>query len=179
MDNFLHILAVWVHILGIALWLGPQFFLAFAWVPASRGIQDLPTRVAAMRTITRRFAWIGGAGLVLIILAGTYLISNWRDYYAQPDDVEFTSLRYGVFFIIKMNLLILMLIAAGLHMFWLGPRQLAKLEDKARGENVDESDLRRIRMQSMMLSIAALVLTLAIMVLGAMIGTPSWSLQES
>lgn len=179
MDNFLHILAVWVHILGIALWLGPQFFLAFAWVPASRGIQDLPTRVAAMRTITRRFAWIGGAGLVLIILAGTYLIAGWRDYYGVPEDVEFTSLRFGVYFIIKMNLLILMLIAAGLHMFWLGPRQLAKLEDKARGENVDESDLRRIRMQSMMLSIAALVLTLAIMVLGAMIGTPSWSLQES
>ena len=62
MDNTLHIIAVWTHILGIALFVGPQFFLAFAWVPASRGISDLPTRTRAMRTITRRFAWIGGTG---------------------------------------------------------------------------------------------------------------------
>lgn len=178
MDQFLHILAIWVHVLGIALWVGPQFFMALAWVPASRKIEDLPTRVAAMRTITRRFAYIGGTGLVLIIAAGTYLIIDWRDYYGVSEETEFTSLRFGLWFIIKMTVLLVMLAAVALHMFVLGPRQLEKLEERARGLNVDEDELRSIRVQSMMLSIAGLVLTLAIMVMGSMIGTAGWSLQE-
>ncbi len=178
MDEFLHIFAIWVHVLGIALWVGPQFFLAFAWVPASRQINDLPTRIAAMRTVTRRFAYIGGAGLVMIVAAGTYLIFDWRDYYGIPEEAEFTSLRFGLVFIIKMTLFLVMLAAVALHMFVLGPRQLEKLEDRARGLNVDEAELRSIRMQSMLLSITGLVLTLIIMVMGSMIGTASWSLQE-
>ena len=178
MDQFLHILAIWVHVFGVALWVGPQFFLAFAWVPASRKIEDLPNRVAAMRTVTRRFGYIGGTGLAMIIAAGTYLIMDWRDYYGVPEDTEFTSLRFGLWFIIKMTVLLVMLAAVALHMFILGPRQLEKLEERARGLNVDEDELRSIRVQSMMLSIAGLVLTLAIMVMGSMIGTAGWSLQE-
>lgn len=178
MDQFLHILAIWVHVFGVALWVGPQFFLAFAWVPASRKIDDLPNRVAAMRTVTRRFGYIGGTGLAMIIAAGTYLIMDWRDYYGVPEDTEFTSLRFGLWFIIKMTVLLVMLAAVALHMFILGPRQLEKLEERARGLNVDEDELRSIRVQSMMLSIAGLVLTLAIMVMGSMIGTAGWSLQE-
>jgi uncharacterized membrane protein len=177
MDSTLHIIMIWLHIFGIALFVGPQFFIAYAWVPASRQITDLPTRVAAMRTITRRFGYIGGAGLVLIVIAGSFLVSDWRNYYNVPDEVGFTDLRFGVTFIVKMTLLVVMLAVVGLHMFWLGPRQLAKLEAQARGESVTEADLRRVRLQSMTLSITGLVLTLAIMVLGVMLNTANWSLQ--
>lgn len=179
MDNALHISMIWLHVLGIALFVGPQVFLAFAWVPASRQIEDLPTRVRAMRTITRRFLYIGSVGLVMIIGAGSYLISDWRDYYGIPDDAGFTSLRFGVWFIIKMNVLIVMLIVTGLHTFVAGPRQLAKYEARARGEAVSEAELRSVRMQSMTLSILGLVLTLAIMVMGAMIGASGWAFQEA
>jgi uncharacterized membrane protein len=61
-DNFWHIFFIWMHILGVALLVGPQFFLALAWIPASREITDLRARVKAMRTITRRFGYIGGGG---------------------------------------------------------------------------------------------------------------------
>lgn len=177
MDSTLHIVMIWLHILGIALFVGPQFFIAYAWVPASRQIADLPTRVAAMRTVTRRFGYIGGAGLVLIVFAGSFLISDWRNYYNVPDDVGFTDLRFGVTFIIKMVLLLVMLAVLALHMFVFGPRQLAKLEAQARGEGVTEAELRSVRGQSMVLSISGLVLTLAIMVLGVMLNTANWSLQ--
>lgn len=168
-----------MHILGIALFVGPQFFLAFAWVPASRGITDLPTRVQAMRTITRRFAYIGGAGLALILIAGLYLISTWRDYYAQPDGLEFTSIRYGVIFIIKMNVLILMLIVVGIHTFVTGPRLISSLEAQAGGGTVTDADIRKLRMQSMFLSITGLVLVLAIMVMGATMSSTAYSFQDT
>lgn len=177
-QDTLRIIFVWLHILGITLWVGPQFFLAVAWVPASRQIADLPTRVAAMRTITRRFGYLGGFGLILTMVAGTYLISDWRNHYAQPSDVDFMSLRFGVVFVVKMTVLLVMLAVIALHMFVLGPRQLEKLEAQARGENVTEEELRRVRRQSMFLSVSGLLLTLAIMVMGVMLNTTSWSLQE-
>jgi uncharacterized membrane protein len=176
--NFLHIFFLWLHILGVALLVGPQFFLAYAWIPASRGIEDLQTRVTAMRTITRRFGYLGGAGLVLIVLAGTYLISNWRDYYGVSEDTGFTDVRFGVVFLVKMVLLLLMLVALAIHIFILGPRQLDRLDAQARGEAVSEAELRKARVQSMFFSIAGLVLALAIMVLGVMLNSASWSLQS-
>lgn len=177
-EDTLHITFIWLHILGITLWVGPQFFLAVAWVPASRQITDMPTRIAAMRVITRRFGYLGGFGLILTMVAGTYLIIDWRDHYAVPGDADFLSLRYGVVFVIKMTVLMVMLAVITLHMFWFGPRQLDKLEAQARGEHVTDEELRSIRKQSMFLSISGLVLTLAIMVMGVMLNTASWSLQE-
>ena len=99
-ENFLHIFFIWLHILGVALFVGPQFFLAFAWVPASRTIDDMTTRIKAMRTITRRFGYVGGVGLALIVIAGSYLVGTWRSFYSQPDDVGFMDLRFGVVFIV-------------------------------------------------------------------------------
>ncbi|MDZ7728695.1 MAG: hypothetical protein U5Q44_11150 [Dehalococcoidia bacterium] len=177
MEEFLHIMATWLHVLGVAIFVGPQFFLAFAAIPASRRIPDLRTRAEAMRTLTTRFAYIGGAGLVLIIVAGTYLISTWRDYYSFPEDAEFASVRYGLIFIIKMTTLIGMLALTGLHTFVIGPQQLDLMERQANGENVDD-ELRSKRIQSMVTSIIALVLTLGIMVMGASMSATSYSFQD-
>jgi len=58
---------IWAHILGIALYVGPQFFLAFAVVPASRNIADRATRIQLTRTVTRKFGMIGGIGLGLFM----------------------------------------------------------------------------------------------------------------
>jgi uncharacterized membrane protein len=178
-ENFLHIAAIWTHILGIALFVGPQFFLAFAWVPASRGIADLPTRVQAMRTITRRFGYVGGAGLLLIVVAGSYLIASWRDYYSVPGDLEFTSIRYGVIFIIKMTVLVVMLAVVAIHTFVTGPRLLDRLEAQANGETVLDDDIAALRRQSMVLSITGLVLALAIMVMGASMSSTNYSFQDT
>ena len=179
MDNFLHIAAIWIHILGIALFVGPQFFLAFAWVPASRQIADMPTRIQAMRTVTRRFGYLGGAGLVMILVAGTYLISTWRDYYGYPSDAGFMDVRFGVIFTIKMTLLLVMLVAVGIHMFSIGPRLVDRLEAQANGGNVTDEEIRRLRMWSMALSISGLLLTLVIMVMGVTLSTVEYSLQAT
>ncbi|MBK6318765.1 MAG: hypothetical protein IPI85_09450 [Dehalococcoidia bacterium] len=178
MDNFWHIFFIWVHILGVALLVGPQFFMAYAWIPASRNIDDLRVRVKAMRTITRRFGYVGGAGIVLLVCAGTYLIIDWRDYYAVDESVSFTALRFGVVFIIKMTLFTVMVAALAAHMFWLGPRQLERLEAQANGERISPDEVRRARIASMITSVLALALALAIMVMGVMLNSVGWSLQE-
>ena len=174
MENALHIIAIWAHILGIALFVGPQFFLAFAWVPAARLIEDQRVRASLTRTLVRRFGWIGGAGLALTILAGGYLIGNWRSYYSYPADAGFTEIRYGVLFIIKMNVLIIMLIVVGLHTFAVGPRLVTAIENEVNGLGTAEAT-RKARAASMVFSIAGLALALTIMVLGVMMNTTDFS----
>ncbi len=178
METGLRIFFVWMHILGIALWVGPQFFLAFAWVPTSRRITDARTRVAAMRSITRRFGYIGGAGLLLIVVAGTYLISTWRDYWGIPSDVGFLELRYGWIFTIKMLLLVVMLLLVAVHVFSIGPRQIELLEAQAGGREIDEAELARLRRLSMTLSILTLAITLVIMVMGVSLSIGEYSTRE-
>lgn len=170
MENTLHVIAIWCHILGIALFVGPQFFLAFAWVPAARGIADQRIRADLTRKLTRRFGWIGGIGLLMIVIAGGYLIARWRDYYAYPSGAGFTEIWYGVLFIIKMNLLILMLIVVGLHTFYVGPKLVDAIDAEVAGTG-SAAQTRRARMLSMAFSIVGLLLTLGIMVFGVMLNT--------
>lgn len=177
LDNTLHVIALWMHILGIALFVGPQFFLAFAWPAAARGMTDMRARVAAAKTLTRRFGYIGGVGLGLILVAGTYLIATWRDYYAQPDDIGFNDLRYGVVFSAKMTVLAVMLVVVGLHTFRVGPNLVRELEAEADGRGNADS-LRRARMMSRGLSMLGLLLTLVIMVMGTMLTTANFSMSE-
>lgn len=179
MENYLHALMIWAHILGIALYVGPQFFLAFAWVPASRTIGDLPTRNQLTRTITSRFGVIGGAGLIIIIISGTYLISSWRSYYGMPDDVGFTDVRFGEIFIGKMFLFLIMLALVGFHMMSTGPKLVDAMEASVNGGPGAEARVRSLRKQSMMLSIGGLVAVLIIMVMGAMLNTTGISLKDA
>ncbi len=160
------------------MFVGPQFFLAFAWVPVARTITDMPTRLRLTRTLTRRFAYLGGAGLVLIVVAGSYLISTWRNFYAQPDDLGFTDIRYGVLFIVKMTIFIVMLAVLALHTFSVGPKLIDQMEAQAAGK-ATEADVRRARGMSMGLSIGGLALALVLMILGVMMNTTEFSFQSS
>ena len=168
-----------MHILGVALFVGPQFFLALAVVPATRQIEDLKSRVAAIRTVTRRFGYVGGAGLVLIVAAGSFLIADWRSYYGVPESTGFTELRFGVVFIIKMTLFLVMLAIVALHMFYLGPKQIEALESQANGERITEAEVRKARIQSVVASVLGLAIALVLMVMGVMLNSVGWSLQDA
>lgn len=173
-----HALLTWIHVIGAALWVGPQVFLATGWPGAARQIADTATKVEVIRVLTQRFAYLGGFGLLLLAGAGTYLIWTWRDYYAQPGEVGFWELRYGVVFTVKMASLAVMLAVTALHMFVVGPRQLDAMAAEGRGEPGAAARLARARRHSRALSGTGLLLALAIMGMGAALSTASWSMQE-
>lgn len=128
-----------------------------------------------MRTITRRFAYIGGIGLLLILVAGMYLITDFRSYYHY--DGGFFDIRFGVIFLTKMITLAVMLGVVGFHTFIVGPRLMGLMEARIGGKDVPDAVLRKARLQSMAYSILGLVLTLCIMVMGAMLNTVTFSLR--
>ena len=88
-----------------------------------------------------------------------------------------TALRYGVVFIIRISLRLVMPAAVAVHAVWRGARLRAASERQADGEAVAAAELRSMRLQSMSLSLIGLALALAVMVLGVLLNTTQWSLR--
>ena len=77
-----------------------------------------------------------------------------------------------------MTLFIVMLAITALHMFYLGPKQVEAMESQANGERISDADVRSARIQSMAASILGLALALVLMVMGVMLNSVAWSLDE-
>jgi uncharacterized membrane protein len=162
----------WLHILGVAIWVGPQFFLFIAAVPAARTIEDERARARLMRVMTTRFGWMAWAALALIVTTG---ISN---YFQVNDDfggiIDDPQYRWLDIFSLKMVLVVFMVLLTAVHSFIVGPRLLALSEQ----ENPDREEQARLRRSSMMISGLILLLSVGAIFLGALLAQHDYSLAE-
>jgi uncharacterized membrane protein len=160
----------WLHILAVAVWVGPQFFLFIAAVPAIREIEDMAVRARVMRTITTRFGWMAWAALGVIVLTG---ISNLFQEGDQADLWD-TGLRWFSVFSTKMVLVGIMVALTAVHSFLIGPRQLELME---REETGDEA--LRLRRAGIALSGVVLLISVIVIFLGALLNNHEWSFQQA
>lgn len=160
----------WLHILGVTVWVGPQFFLFIAAVPAVRTIEDMAVRARVLRIITTRFGWMAWAALVVIVLSG---ISN---LFQEGDQADLwnTELRWYSVFSFKMVLVGVMVLLTAVHSFIVGPRQLALMEAGNTGE-----ETAKLRRAAMLISSLILVASVITILLGAMLNNHEWSFQEA
>ncbi len=176
--NALHAVALWIHVFGIAIWVGPQVLLIVGWPAASAAIADPVARVDVVRILTRRFAYLGAFGLLLVIGAGVYLVLAWPSYYAVPWHATFFEVWFGPLFFTKLAIVIVMLVVTARHIFVVGPAQIEAMAAQARGDAIASADVARARRRSRRLSFTGLVLTFLIMVLGVVLATARISTRE-
>ncbi|MEX1254649.1 MAG: DUF4149 domain-containing protein [Dehalococcoidia bacterium] len=151
----------WLHILAATIWVGPQFFLFIAAVPAVRTIEDARQRAQVMRVITTRFGYLGWGALAVLVITG---IAN---VYEQDVDLDILfDLNWGIIFQVKMTLLIVVVLLTAVHSFVIGPRMLQMSESVA-----DEAQLASMRRVSMMISGSILLLSLAILFCAALLNS--------
>src|SRR2546428_7207541 len=112
----------WLHILAVTVWVGPQFFLFIAALPAIRTIEDRQARARVMRVIVTRFGWLAWAAMAVIVLTG---ISNLFQVggdtplsWSTPFDFP-----YGPIFPEKMVLVGITVRLTPVHTFLLGAPQ--------------------------------------------------------
>jgi len=151
----------WLHILAATVWVGPQIFLFLAAVPAVRTIDDLKQRTQVMRTLTRRFGYLAGAALVVLVVTG---IGNMYE-----EDIELDVLfdrNWGTIFEVKMTLLIATVLLTAVHAFFIGPR-LLDLQESASSE----AELAPTRRISIIVSAVNLLLALGILFCAALLNT--------
>jgi uncharacterized membrane protein len=148
----------WLHIVAATIWVGPQFMLFIAAIPAIRTVEDAQARGRAMRVLTTRFGYLAWGALAVLVLTG---IGN---LYERDEGVDFLFERnFGVIFQVKMTLLIIVAALTALHSFYIGPRVMRMQEEVA-----DESQIASMRRWSMIVSGLGLLLSLVIVFCGAL-----------
>lgn len=163
----------WLHVLAVTVWVGPQFMLFIAAVPAIRTIEDQQTRAKVMRTIVTRFGWMAWAAMAVIILSG---ISN---LFQVDDDAPFalTDSDYKWFhlFGLKMVLVVFMIVLTAVHTFIVGPKQL-ELSETA---DADPAELARLRRASMMISGLSLLFAIVVILVALIVADHEYSFQPT
>ena len=151
----------WIHVIAATIWVGPQFFLFMAAVPALRTIEDAQVRAKAMRVLTSRFGYLAWGAMLVLVITG---IAN---LYERDESVDFLFDRnFGIIFQVKMTLVIAVVAMTALHSFVIGPRMM-----KAQESATDESQLASVRRLSIIISAAGLIASLAILFCGILLGT--------
>ena len=160
----------WFHIVAVAVWLGPQFFMFLVTVPAVRVIEDPAVRLQVMRVIVTRFGWLAWAAMAVIVMSG---VSNLFQEANEFEHVWDTDYRYFQIFSTKMVLVGLMVILTALHTFVIGPKQLRLLEEM-RSDSTEAAGLRRV---SIIVSSLTLLLSIATVYAAALLANHDYSFQ--
>jgi uncharacterized membrane protein len=166
--------SIWIHLLAVTLWIGPQVFLFAAAVPALRTIEDVQQRARVLRVLVERFGWIGWSAMTVIVLTGiTNLLVVAGDLpgYNAADLLD-SDLRFTRVFWEKMFLVAVALALTFVHTVFVGPRQLQLMEDTS----ADESEIRRVRRLSMITSGLALLASVLALYMGAVLAQHDYSL---
>ena len=162
----------WLHILAIAVWVGPQFFLFIAALPAIRTIEDRQTRARVMRTIVTRFGWLSWAAMLVIVLSG---ISNLFQVGGDTplNWASANDFRYGRIFVEKMVIVGLAVALTAVHTFVVGPRQLALAEQM----EADAAETARLRRISIAISSVALLASVLAIFMGSLLANHGYSFE--
>ncbi len=160
----------WIHIVAVAVWIGPQFFMFLVTVPAVRVIEDPAVRLQVMRVILGRFGWLAWAAMAVIVLSGVSNLFQEADEFGHLWDTDY---RYFQIFSTKMVLVGLMVILTALHTFVIGPKQLRILEEM-RSDSTEAAGLRRV---SIIVSSLTLLVSVAVVYTGALLANHDYSFQ--
>lgn len=107
----------WVHLLGVATWLGGMLFLGLVVVPVVRANGGLQASRDLVTSIGRRFGMVGGVAWAAILVSGFGLL-----HHRGVEPSELTDSDYGRRVLIKLVLLLSIGVAVAVHSFVQGPR---------------------------------------------------------
>ena len=165
-------ISVWIHVLAISVWIGPQFFLFAAAIPAIRTVEDAQVRARLLRAIVTRFGWIAWGAMGVIVLSG---IGN---LFMVGDDAPFSlwssDYRWGRIFLEKMIFVGVAVALTAIHTFFVGPQQLRLAEQAA----ANPEDVRYYRRMSILISTVALVAAIVAVYMGVLLAHHEYSFQE-
>jgi uncharacterized membrane protein len=154
-----------LHVLFVSLLVGGEALLFFAVVPSTWLIDDEGLRRAVTRVVTTRFAVLAVVSLVGLLVTGLYQF--YTDDIVPPDVREnLMDFRWGWVFTTKMTLFVVLVVLIALHGAYFGRRVRETSEAIETGDATVE-DLERLRRRSLLFSVLMLVVSIALVLLGA------------
>jgi putative copper resistance protein D len=166
-------ISIWLHVLAVTLWVGPQVFLFAAAIPALRTIEDVRQRTGIIRVLVVRFGWIGWTAMGVIVLTGIWNLVNAADVapVGNAGDLLSSDLRFTRIFWEKMLLVAIAFVLTALHTFVVGPRQLRLMEEAP----ADDAAIHGTRRLSIIISSVALLASIGAIYMGALLSNHEYS----
>ncbi len=158
--------------LSAAVLVGGELLLFLAVTPATWLIDDEALRRAVTRVVARRFARMTVIALVVLAATGIY---QFLEVVPQPIREEMNDLRWGPVFTVKIVLFGVMLILIGVHGIYYGPRVARASELAEAGDEDAAWRLENLRRTSLLLSLALLLVTVAVLASGVILGNHEYS----
>jgi putative copper resistance protein D len=158
----LNVIMLFVHLISAVIFVGGSFFMWMVVVPSSRLItSDESERTQMVGKMARRFGMISRGVLVILVLSGIY---NAAWYLPTPGALF--STYAGNILLVKVVLVGMLLLLIFVHNVYFG-RKIIQLAGE---KKIDE--LKALRTRSRVVSMANMVLMVAILLLAAMLQVP-------
>lgn len=154
-------LITWVHLVASAIWVGGSIFLGVILSPILRQVTpNIEERLRLMILVGRRFNKIAIPSLIVLVATGIYNSRVLLANYTLLDDSS-----YGVFLVVKMVLVAMLVVVYLTHVRMI--RQ--DVVDKIMSKNMEESELKRLRIKIIILGEITVVLSIAILFFAALL----------
>ncbi len=156
----------WIHLIAAAVWIGSQVMMFTTVTPSLRLIESPAVRGLVMRSVTRRFGYLGWGALLILILTGLGNVADRDDLY-QPVGVFDFGFRYAWLLTTKLALTVVVVLLTAWHTFVHGPRLLRELEATGGGRPTAAAEARigSMRRLSIIVSVVNLIIALGIIYL--------------
>ncbi len=109
------LLVLWIHVLSAIFWVGGMLFLTVVLAPVLRSESGKPETYVFFKKVATRFrngVWVA---ILFLVLTGPLLLSNQVSF-------EIPFQQWPVVVLIKLVLVFVLIVFAGLHDLVLGPR---------------------------------------------------------
>jgi putative copper export protein len=158
-------IAVFLHVLGAAVWVGGVLFLAAVAVPVARRFEPA-IRARIVREAGQQFRLIGWATLGIMVVTGVYLTTERGATLQNVLDGSFWTTAFGRTLAEKLGLVAVMTAISFTHDFVIGPAA-ARAQEAGR----DPAQLRQV---AAWLARIVAVLAVGIIFLAVLLVRPGW-----
>lgn len=154
-------LIVWIHLVFSSIWVGGSIFLGLVLAPfLKKTIPDLNERISFMVLVGRRFNYLGGSSLIILVITGIY---NARSFIGNPS-LLFES-TYGYILLAKILVVCILFIIYIIHVLLLNKN----LEKKILEREVPNEYITSLRSKIILLGRVTVGLSIAILFLAALL----------
>ena len=154
-------LVTWIHLVFSSIWVGGAIFLGIVLAPLlKKTMPDANKRISFMVVVGRRFNYLGGASLIILVITGVY---NARSFLDQPSFL-FES-TYGYFLLAKIILVFVMIIVYVIHILLLNKN----VESRILQRDVPDEYFTYLRNKIILLGRLTVGLSIGILFLAALL----------
>jgi len=119
-------IALFLHVISAIFWVGGMLFLVLVIAPYLKTLTDPTAKSKIFQVVGKQFRLWGWVAIITLLVTGPFILYMIYGIPVQKAfSAEVHSTGFGKALGLKLALVILIVLSAGVHDFWIGPRARA------------------------------------------------------